>query len=215
MVAISCGGEPPDYVAQVGTSDFNIEITSLVAKVRVGGRSQEEVGVFVALTKAAEEICSDLESQRWFSGAYAVHLEPVPALKSELPKLKALCLSYALATAHLESAPALALPFHWSIEKRTNLCRIAGYTLSVAEAAWGGEIREVLTGLIRDTVARKYALTEGLPGRWLLAILDRYHVADHGQWADAAASLSGHHFEAIFRIHPQGDCWIIAGDLTA
>lgn len=214
-VTLSCGEDPPDYVAQVGPTSFNIEVTGLVAQVEVGGRTQEEVGVLAALTKVAESLCANLESQPWFSGAYAVHLEPVPDLKYELPKLQALCLSYVRETAHLESAPALLLPFRWSIKKHSNGRRVAGYTLSVAEATWGSEIREELMGLIRDTVARKDALTNDLPGRWLLAILDRYHVADHGQWVDAAASLSRHHFEAIFRIHPHGDCWMIAGDLTA
>ncbi len=214
-VVLSRGEDPPDYVAQVGASTFNIEVTSLVAKVEVGGRTYNEVGLFAALTKAAEALCTTLESEPWFSGAYAVHLEPVPALKNELPGLTARCLSYARETAHLESAPALSLPFQWSIRKYSNSSCIAGYTLSAAEPSWEGEIREELVFLIRDIVTRKNTLTCDLPGRWLLAVLDRYHVADHSQWVNAAASLSGHHFDAILRVHPHGDCWAISGDLTA
>jgi hypothetical protein len=213
-VELTPGSNPPDYLAEIGDKEFNVEVTGIVAKVAVGGVVHEEVGLFASLTQAAKSLCAALEAQPWFSGVYAVHLEPVPNLKREISDLTDRCLAYAHETAPLASAPRLRLPFHWSIAKLSNTQPLAEYSLSASEPSWEGDIQNEIITLLRDAVARKHARTQDLPGSWILLLLDRYHAADHAQWLSAAASLDSHRFCSLFRVHPHGDCWPIAGSIN-
>lgn len=213
VVESPVGANPPDYVVAIGDREFNVEVMGIVAKRELGGVVYEEIGLFASLTRVAESLCATLEAQPWFSGVYLVHLEPVPNLQRELFGLTECCVRYARETASLECAARLQLQFHWSIEKQSNSKQLAGYSLSASEPSWGNDIQNEVTALLSEAVRRKDVKTHDRPGLWILLLLDRYHIADHSQWLLGTASLDSHRFSCIFRVHPEGACWPIAGSI--
>lgn len=213
-VAVLEGADPPDYVATVGDRAFNLEVTGIVANLSVGGRVHTEEGVLAGLTKTAESLRAQLEAAPGTSGCYVVHLEPVPHLKREISRLTAACLAYMRETVHRERAPAFRLPFGWEIMKYSDARRSVLYMLGAGDAVWEGQIQEELDLRVAEAVARKQLRAAALGGSWVLALLDRYHVADPGHWLAAIRRAPAHSFSAILLVGPQGRCTSLEGTIA-
>lgn len=211
------GTDPPDFSLRLadGTA-FAVEVTQVQEELALGQGTMSEQDVTVCLTKAIRELERKALVNGVLSGFYAVHAEPIPHLKKELPQIEARLTEYLLATSKLAAAPeAIIREGPWG--RQWTICKLAREGAEIAEsialhgmALWQGEYIEKLHDRVEAILSRKREQLRGIDGPKVLLLLDRFHYADNREWATMATRLDLAAFHTVARVHGDRQCQVLS-----
>jgi len=210
------GRNPPDYYLTAGSFSFAVEVTQVMESVEVGALKVTERGALAALSALEDEIEARAREAGTLNGAYALHLSPIPNLRTARRSLILGALAYIERTRYRDTADVETLARGTrgrdiSIQKIGSSTSLVGSTKSIGGAKWRVEVQRELTSLLTTAVERKVTrLRRGRIPKVLL-LVDAYSYAESTDWAVCSAACRLEPFHTVARAHGNHECQLLAG----
>ena len=215
--AIEQSEEPPDYELKLGGTDYAVEVTTLVEKVKVGNLRLPPIGITNSLWSIVRKIEKHAIDQGILHGAYYVGFQhAIPNLAAIQEALEKFLFEYFEKTFAKDKAEQAELMIGFqhicSVTKVFNsktVVNIAGPVF----VKWEGEASLPICSILQEAIDDKCRKLRVIDQPIILLLLDMYSFASSSAIKECVSVLSGlDAFHSIFITKPSGNHLMIKSE---
>jgi hypothetical protein len=194
-------GRPrPDFYLRIMEGSFAVEVTRAMLTIDVAGTRRTQRGWRAALETLAKTIQHNAQTSGVLSGAYGMHLVPVPNFAHVETQVIESAVDYIRRTQSLDTAPSFVLARRpggppLSISKLGPAPNYVGGLSSVGPIKGDNHIEADLREILAERLAAKGKRLRRIRLPRILLVLDSYVYGDLSHWRNVASQLdfSGYH----------------------